>query len=295
MRAIVTRELFRRVLVRGLIRRVFDADRPAPRQRAMIEALGAVHRLPRHVRREDTTLGGRPAEKLTPRGASTQRVILYFHGGGYIVGSTRTHRALAAHLAEAAGCAVFTLDYRLAPEHPYPAALDDAEGAFHALAAEFDEVVVGGDSAGGGLAIAVAIRLRAAGARTPAALGLISPWIDLTGAQGVIERDDMLKRTWSDACAAAYAGDRPVAELVPAVDDLSGLPPTIIHVGDKEMLRPDSEWLAEGLRSAGVPVELRVIPDMWHIWHLHAGLFAEATDAARTLGRELSGTKGSLT
>lgn len=295
MRTILPRELFRHVLVRGLIRRVFDADRPAPRQRAMIETLGAVHRLPRHVRREDTTLGGRPAEKLTPRGASEERVILYFHGGGYIVGSPRTHRALAAHLADASGCPVFALDYRLAPEHPYPAALDDAEGAFRALAAEFDQVVVGGDSAGGGLAIALAIRLHAAGGRAPAALGLISPWIDLTGELGVIERDDMLKRTWSDACAAAYAGGRPVAELVPAVEDLSGLPPTIIHVGDKEMLRPDAEWLGKGLRSAGVPVEVRVISGMWHIWHLHAGLLAEATDAAQTLGSALSGTKGSLT
>jgi acetyl esterase/lipase len=291
----IPRELFRHVLVRGLIRNIFDPDRPAPRQRAMIEALGAVHRLPRQVRREDTTLGGRPAEKLTPRDASERRVILYFHGGGYIVGSTRTHRALAAHLADASGCAVFALDYRLAPEHPHPAALDDAEAAFHALAAEFDEVVLGGDSAGGGLAIALAIRLHAADGRTPVALGLISPWIDLTGEHGIVDRDDMLKRTWSDACAAAYAGSRPIAELVPAVADLAGLPPTTIHVGDTEMLLPDAEWLAEGLRSAGVPVELRVVPRMWHIWHLHAGLFGEATEWARTLGRALSGTKGSLT
>jgi monoterpene epsilon-lactone hydrolase len=295
MRTILPRELIRHVVVRGMVRRIFDADRPATRQRSMIEALGVVHRLPRGIRREDTTLGGRRAEKSTPRRPSTVRVLLYLHGGGYIVGSPRTHRALAAHLAEAAGCAVFALDYRLAPEHPYPAALDDAEAAFHALAAEFDEVAVGGDSAGGGLAVALAIRLHAAGGRTPTALGLISPWIDLTGEHGIVDHDDMLKRTWSDACAAAYAGGRPVAGLVPAVDDLSGLPPTIIHVGDTEMLRPDSEWLAAGLRSAGVPVELEIIPRMWHEWHLHAGLFAEATDGARTLGRALSGTKGSLT
>lgn len=295
MRTLIPREVFRHVLVRGLVRRTLDADRPVSQQRSLIEHLSGVRRLPRRVRREDVTLGERPAEKLTPGGGADDRAILYLHGGGYIVGSTRTHRALAAHLADAAGCAVFLLDYRLAPEHPYPAALDDAEGAFHALAAEFDEVAVGGDSAGGGLALALAIRLRAAGGHTPTALGLISPWIDLTGAHAVIDHDDMLKRTWTDAAASAYAGKRPLAELVPTLDDLFGLPTTTIHVGDTEMLRPDAQWLADGLRSAGVPVELEIISGMWHEWHLHAGLLAEATEGAQTMGRALGGTKGSLT
>lgn len=285
-RTLVPREVVRQV-VRVLIRTTLDAERPVAQQRARIEALGRFRVLPQGVRRQRTTVGERPAEVLTPSNASDERAILYLHGGGYIVGSTRTHRALGAHLADASGCPVYLLDYRLAPEHPYPAALDDAEAAFNKLAAEFDEVAVAGDSAGGGLSVALAMRRRDQGGRVPAALGLISPWIDLTTDGLVIDHDDMLKASWSRSTAAAYAGDRSPAELVPTVDDLHGLPPTVIHVGDGEMLRPDAEWLAAGLRSAGVPVELQIISRMWHVWHLHAGIFADATDGARAMGAAL--------
>jgi acetyl esterase/lipase len=277
-----------RAVVRYGLRPLLHPSVPVRRQRAGIDAAATLSNLPSGVGREAVTLGGRPAEVQTPVSADSRRAILHLHGGGFVVGSFRTHRALAAHLAKETGCRVFVLDYRLAPEHPYPAALDDAQAAFEELAGRFDEVVVTGDSAGGWLSVMLAMRLRDAGGATPVALGLISPLVDPTHARLVLERDDMLQRSWTTFGGQAFAGRTPLAELSPAAEDLRDFPPTVIHVGADEMLRPDSEWLAEALRANGGTVELKIIPGMWHVWHLHAGLFSDATESTRQLAAKLA-------
>lgn len=287
MRTAVPRPVMRAV-VRHLLRPALSPSVPIARQRAVVDGAARLGRLPRGVERQRLSIAGRPAELLASPHSPGQRAILYLHGGAFVVGGLRSHRALAANVAIGSGCPVYVLDYRLAPEHTHPAAVDDAEAAFRELAARYDEVAVAGDSAGGWLVLALAMRLRDAGDTAPVALGLISPLIDLTHSRLVVDRDDMLTRGWTEFGGEAYAGGTPLAELSAKVDDLAGLPPTVIHVGPDEMLRPDAEWLAAGLEEVGVPVELRVIPRMWHVWHLHAGLFPEATDSAREMGAALS-------
>jgi acetyl esterase/lipase len=278
-----------RAIVRHVLRPALSPSLPIARQRAVVDGAARLSRLPGRVERQRLNLGGRPAElHASSPDSQGQRAILYLHGGAFVVGGLLSHRALAANVALGSGCPVYVLDYRLAPEHAHPAAVDDAEAAFRELGAQYDEVAVAGDSAGGWLVLALAMRLRDAGDRAAVALGLISPLIDLTHARLVVDRDDMLTRAWTEFGGQAYAGGTPAEDLSAKVDDLAGLPPAVIHVGPDEMLRPDAEWLAAGLGEVGVPVELRVIPRMWHVWHLHAGLFAEATDSAREMGAALS-------
>jgi acetyl esterase/lipase len=253
--------------------------------------LSTIQRLPASTRVDSTRLGPVPAERVDLPGLDQQRVLLYLHGGGYTTGSPRTHRALVAHLAASAGRPAFTLDYRLAPEHPFPAAVDDAEAAYHALLrAGFraTDIAVAGDSAGGGLAVSLALRLRDQGVALPACLALISPWVDLTLSDPSTRndrRDVLLRTVWLEQSAADYAGaDRSRPEVSPAFADLRGLPPVTIHVGTTELLRADADRLAAELVHDGVPVDVRRLDDMWHVWHLHAGLVAAPTRAVRELG-----------
>ncbi|HME46573.1 alpha/beta hydrolase [Mycobacterium sp.] len=256
-------------------------------QRKMIDAIAPMQTLPTGTVTRAMILGGRPAEKVTV-GADNGTAVLYLHGGGYTIGSLATHRSLAAHIARDAGAAVYVLDYRLAPEHPYPAAPDDAVAAFCDLLDNHgytpDHVAIGGDSAGGGLSLTAARRLIDRHDVRPAALALIAPWVDPT-ADTARKRDLVVNARWSHACAQAYlgAGDPDDAGYAPLRANLTGLPPTLVHVGTHEVLYPQVVELVDKLRLAGVDVTFTELPQLWHVAHLQASLVKEAAFAAHQL------------
>ncbi|MBZ5736029.1 alpha/beta hydrolase [Nocardioides sp. TRM66260-LWL] len=281
-----------RAVVRLTLRPALGPTVPVRRQRRLLEAAAVALPPPRGTHVVATTLGGRPADVVSAPVTDPDRAVLYLHGGGYTVGSPRTHRALAAHLSATAAAPVHALDYRLAPEHPHPAAIEDAEAAFLELAGRGLRVAIAGDSAGGGLALALAVRLRDAGGPTPTALALVSPWVDLT-LVGVADdpRDPLLTRDWLAACATRYAGpDGPPLDdpaLSPLHADLAGLPPTIVHGSEQEILLADVERVARELERAGTPTTYRRLEGVWHVVHLQAGTVAPATEAVADLGRFL--------
>jgi acetyl esterase/lipase len=257
-------------------------------QRRWLELVTGPTPLPPDVAVRTGTLGGRPAQVFEPRDVVQERTVLHLHGGGFTVGSQVTHRALAASVAVATRATVHLLDYRLAPEHPFPAAPDDALAAWHDLVARGADpaaTALTGDSAGGWLALTTALRLRDDGKALPAVLGLISPWLDLTGASWPDRTDAMLQPDWLRRCAASFAAP---PDAAPLAADLSGLPPMVVQVGSEEILLPDAVALARTARAAGVPVDLRRLDGLWHVAHASAGMVAESTAAVRDLGEALA-------
>lgn len=226
-------------------------------------------------------LGGVPGEWV--EGASEARAtLLYLHGGGFIACSPRTHRPITAAFASK-GFRVFAPEYRLAPEHPFPAAVEDAIASWRALRASVPgRMVVAGDSAGGNLALALMLALRDARDTLPDAAALFSPATDLTGGSaslaGNSRRDAMFRGDALVHLAMAYLnGADPRAPLVsPLYGDLTGLPPLLVHVGEREVLRDDSIRLAERARAAGVQVDLRVWPVVPHVWQFAHAFIPEA-------------------
>ena len=273
-----------------LYRLALNARLPFTVQRALLDAAAPMQWLPDGTVTRRTTLGGRPAERITVGATERRTAVLYLHGGAYTVGSLATHRSVAAHLARESGSVVYTLDYRLAPEHPFPAALDDAVAAFVELVAKHgfsaNRLAVAGDSAGGGLALATARRLVDTRALRPAAVALISPWVDPGSRDLPFERDLVVSAPWVRAGAEAYLGDGDPAEpgFAPLRGNLAGLPPVAIHVGTREVLYPQSVELARGLRAAGSPLHYVEYPQLWHVAHLQASLLGEAYDAVADLG-----------
>jgi acetyl esterase/lipase len=216
--------------------------------------------------------------------------VVHFHGGGYCIGSARTVRGWAAHLSAQAGCRVVLPGYRLAPEHPHPAALQDARAVLTALAGQVEgsgpgPLVVSGDSAGGGLALALLLGMRDEGRPLPAGCILLSPWLDLgrdrRADPGLVRRDVLLSPEWLDACAHAYAAPQTWSD--PSVSPLlaahSGLPPLLIQAGSSELLAPDAELLAASASAAGADVTYTRWPRMWHDFALQPGLLAAADSA----------------
>jgi monoterpene epsilon-lactone hydrolase len=241
---------------------------------------------------EPLDAAGVPCEWVTHRSATVDpaepRAVVHLHGGGYTSGSLHTHRAFAANLSAAVGAPVLTVGYRLAPEDPFPAALDDADAAVRWVidgGVPATSVVLSGDSAGGGLAAAVVVRRRDDGADLLAGAVLLSPWTDLamTGASYDSEdgRDPMVSRASLAPSAEAYLAGRDATDPGPSplYADLSGLPPLLIHVGEVETLRDDSVGLAERAAAAGVTVDSWVAPGMVHVWHLFAGFAPESDEA----------------
>ncbi|WP_302658562.1 alpha/beta hydrolase [uncultured Dysosmobacter sp.] len=227
---------------------------------------------------EAFSIGGMPAawtRLKTPHG--DRRVILYCHGGGYTSGNLGYSRVLSSKLAHATGYDVLSFEYRLAPEHPYPAAVEDAVRAWDYLMYQgygAGNVTVAGDSAGGNLALVLCRRLRADGRRMPRALLLMSPWTDMTMSgpsyQERAESDPMLTPDYIEAVRRAYAGGRDFRDpdLSPLLGDLSGFPPTLIQVGDHEILYSDAASLGAALRQAQVPCRLEVSAGMWHVFQM---------------------------
>lgn len=220
-------------------------------------------------------------------------VVVYLHGGGYCIGSLTSHRSMLTHLAAATGTRVLAVDYRLAPEHPHPAALDDALTAFHFAVREAGahRVAMAGDSAGGGLTIAALVALRDAGDPLPAAAVCLSPWVDLTQSGETIatkaDDDPMVRVVDLERWATTYAGpDRAAHPLVsPLFADLVGLPPLLIEVGTAEVLLDDARRLATRARAAGVDVTIVEGDDLIHVWHFFAGAVPEADAGIERVGR----------
>ena len=238
--------------------------------------------------------GGVTAEWVTAEEASESRVVLYFHGGGYIIGSPRTHRAMMAHLSKAAGARVLALDYRLAPEHPFPAPVEDSVAAYRWLLGEGydpDRIALGGDSAGGGLTVAALVQIRYVGLPMAAAGVCVSPWVDMEGLgesmETRAEADPMVGKENLMVSAETYLGGAdPRAPLAaPLYADLRGLPPLLIQVGDAEVLLDDSTRLAGVAREAGVEVQMDVWDDMIHVWHIFAPILPEAKQAIAEAGK----------
>jgi acetyl esterase/lipase len=230
---------------------------------------------------------------VIPAESRLERVLLYLHGGSYSAGSPRTHRALVARLAGVARARGLTLDYRLAPEHHFPAPVEDAVAAYRWLLAQRvapEQIAIAGDSAGGGLALAVPLALRAAGEPLPAVIGALSPWADLTGSgQSMVSRasvDVMLDANNAGATARRYLGEADARDPLasPLFGDLAGFPPTMIQVGDAEILLDDATRFAKRLAEASATVEIQVYPGMWHVWQAFAPYVPEATQAIRAMG-----------
>ena len=269
---------------------------PVRAQRAWTEAAAAITRIPAGISIDHGSLGGRPCDRLVPPEANEGHAVLYLHGGGYLLGSPRTHRGLAAQIAEAGGAPVHLLDYRLGPEHVHPAALEDAMAAYRELLERgFDakSIVVAGDSAGGGLAVALAARLRDAGESEPAGLAILNGWLDLTNSGSSVAvnagNDFGLRRDLIEQGAELYRGTADPAdpELSPLFADLNDLPPTYLQVGTHDLLLDDSDRFAERARAAGVDLGYARFDGMWHDFQLAAGLLREADEAMADLGRAL--------
>lgn len=285
-----------KLLTRALQRSVQRTWIPIRAQRAWTEAAAKVARVPGGVSIEHGALGGRPSDRIEPEGADTSRAVLHLHGGAYVIGSRGTHRALAANIALAVNAPVHLPEYRLGPEHKHPAALDDALGAYRELLAsgiEPKSVVVAGDSAGGGLAVALALRLRDEGEPLPGGLAILNGWLDLTCSGASMHanarRDVGLFREWTVHGGELYRGDADPLDpaLSPVGADMHGLPPTYLQVGTHDILLSDSELFAERARAAGVDVGLRRVEGMWHDFQVAAGLLREADEAMADLGGAL--------
>jgi acetyl esterase/lipase len=276
-----------RGVLRAMLRPTFRAGLPFAQQRSRLERIARLTLPARGVSCTPTTLGGVRGERVQARGAAASaNAVLYLHGGAYCVGSPATHRAITTRLARLTGASVFAADYRLAPEHPFPAAIDDAVAAYRGLLATGltpGGVVIAGDSAGGGLALATALRLRELGDPLPAALVLFSPWIDLGQPDRGPEPADevMVSLPWVNECALAYLGGRDAGDPLasPINGDLRGLPPVLVQVGQDEILLQDSRRLHAALVAAAVDVALQEYPRRWHVFQSNAGVLADADRA----------------
>jgi len=261
--------------------------------RATMATLTAAQPLSEDIVYEPDVLGGVPVEWASVCGKSTDRVVLYFHGGGYCLGSIATHRALVGNLARAASARVASVEYRLAPEHPFPAAVDDAVAAYRALLAtgiDPARIALAGDSAGGGLTAAALLGLRDRGDPLPACAVCISPWLDLScsgpSMRTRVEQDPIVAPAQLRKLAEVYLGGASSREPLasPLFAELSGLPPVLVHVGTAETLLDDSIRFAERARAAGVDVSLEVWDEMVHVWHAFAPLLPEADRAVAGIG-----------
>ncbi len=261
--------------------------------RRSMEKLGTRARLPADCRAESVTIGSLAAEWVIPADAVDGHAILYLHGGAYCLGSARSHRFLGGYVARAAQCRVLLLDYRLAPEHPFPAAVDDAVAAYRWLLAEGyqpDDLTIMGDSAGGGLALAALLALRDAKERLPGTAVCISPWTDLAGTgdsmTGKRQVDVLLTPELLARYAAWYGNGRDLTHplISPHYASLAGLPRLLIQVGENEILLDDATRLAARARADGVDVTLEVWPGMVHVWHALAALIPESRQAIGRIG-----------
>lgn len=262
--------------------------------RGAFDALAGVPSVVSDVAIRPVDAAGVPAEWIEPEGCDSSRVIFYLHGGGYVAGNPVMYRNLVTELCRACGYRALTVDYRLAPEHPFPAALEDAQRSYAWLLAQgiaSDRIVVIGDSAGGGLALSTLVSLRDGNQPLPAAAVLLSPWTDLTlqGKSHVTKAQDdpVITRKFLDQCRQHYLGTKASdtdALVSPLWADLRGMPPLLVLVGTAEALLDDSRALVHKAREAGVSAESIEGEGMVHTWPFFVTSFPEAGQAVRRIG-----------
>lgn len=293
--------LFRQV-VRWLIVPCISGTAPVVQRRARLERTMRLARLPLPggTQVEPATFRGVPGEWIRNLRSKPRRTVLYLHGGAYAIGSPNVYREYMAQLAQQWQAQIAIIDYRLAPEHPFPAALDDAIAAYQSLLESgiaASDLVVSGDSAGGGLTLACSLKARELGLPLPGALIVVAPWVDMTVSGDSAKektRDDMLVTARIKAAASDYLGGAaPTTPLAsPLHADLRGLPPTLIQVTDTEILYSDALRLDAALRKAGVRSVLRVWKGLWHVWPLFAGKLPEADAAVKEAAGFVDGVNG---
>ncbi|HUE39333.1 MAG TPA: alpha/beta hydrolase [Candidatus Binatia bacterium] len=242
---------------------------------------------------EKVDAGGVKAEWITAPGAAADRVILYFHGGGYVLGSIHSHRDMCERLSRAAQARVLALDYRLAPEHPFPAPVEDARAAYRWLLKQGlspKRIAFAGDSAGGGLTFAALLALKQHGDPMPACAAPLSPWVDLEGlGESMTTRsamDPMVQKPMILQMAQTYLGGASARDplAAPLYGDLAGLPPLLIQVGARETLHDDAVRMAQKAKKAGVEVELDVWEGQIHVWQIFANRLDEGEKAIQKIG-----------
>jgi acetyl esterase/lipase len=289
------RAKFVRWLTSGYMQKLDVANVPVETARKHLETVAKtllVRAVGVHV--EPSQIAGIDVDWHKPKGAREDKVLFYLHGGAYVLGSRRTHRQLVSHMARAAGVTGVVPEYRLAPEHPFPAAIDDAVAVYRGLLESGfkpENIVISGDSAGGGLSVATLLALRHAGDILPAAAVLLSPFLDVTasGESATTRADQDPWFNVSDMAVVAryYCPDEnkwrdPLVS--PVFANVSGLPPMLIQVGDDEILLDDSTRLAEKLEAAGIDVEIEVWPEMWHVFQMFVGKMPESRRAIEKIG-----------
>ena len=277
-------------------------SRPAPEKpdiglsRAGFEKMAGVLGGAPDAKCEPVDAGGVPAEWVAAPGIDAERAVLYLHGGGYAIGSLNTHRRLAYDISAAAGARVLVIDYRLAPEHPFPAAVDDAAAAWRWMLAQGldpKRIAIAGDSAGGGLTIATLVNLRDRKLGLPGCAVAISPWVDLEGLgasiAGRAAQDPMVQKDGLLWMAGMYLGgkDAKTPLAAPLHADLKGLPPILVQVGTAETLLDDATRIAERARKAGVDTTLEVWDDMIHVFQAFAPMLPEGQQAIDKIGAYL--------
>jgi acetyl esterase/lipase len=267
--------------------------------RAGMEAGAAATPTPENVTFTPVDAGGVPAEWNDADGARQDHVVVYYHGGGYCMGSLATHRGHAARISKLANLRVLSVDYRLAPEHPHPAAVDDAVAAYRFVLDQGiapSRIALAGDSAGGGLTVAALLSIRDAGLPMPACGVGISAWTDMTASGDSIKTKASVDPMLGDLrplemMVEAYVGkngDKKAPLASPLFADLKGLPPLLLQVGTAEVLLDDSTRLAERATAAGVDVTLKTWEDMFHVWHAFADMLPEGMQATQELADYLN-------
>jgi len=264
--------------------------------RSSYAALANLGTVPEGVSWTDVDVDGIPAIWADPSGGSQDRVLLYVHGGGYVIGAAQYYKNLTGHLANAIGCRVLNLDYRLAPEHPHPAPVTDAVQGFQWLRAqgiEANHIAIAGDSAGGGLTLATMLSLRDQGLGQPAAGVPISPWADMEALGASMttnaENDVLVAMEMLQGMAMMFlaGGDAKDPLAAPIYGDYTGLAPLYIQVGGHETLLDDTTRVVAKATEAGVDVQSEVFPEMQHVFQFAAGRMPEATDAVAKIGAYL--------
>ena len=259
--------------------------------RVGFERAANLTKFPRFVKKEELQYGGCEAAWFTPDDCNKSKTILYLHGGGYVMGSYNTHRALIARIARAAGCKALAINYRKAPEYAYPLAIDDALNTYKQMLSEGHEnIFIMGDSAGGGLTLALLQLIKKNKLPKAAGVVLLSPWTDLTLTGDSIQRkkdkDPLITQNLLEIYAKRYCADAdPTHPLIsPLFADVKGFPPTLIQVGENEVLFDDSIRMAQKMNKANVKVILETYENMMHVWQIFGGIVPEANKAIDRIG-----------
>jgi epsilon-lactone hydrolase len=283
-----------RLVVKNLMSPKFNTVNTVQEQRKALEGFAKLSILPSKTNIQPIQIDKLASEFISVGDTPDDCVVLYLHGGAYNIGSLNTHRDLAARISKASKIKTLLVDYRLAPEHPHPAAVEDAVLAYRWLLKNgipSNNIVIAGDSSGGGLAIAALVMLRESGDELPAAAVCLSPWTDLEGRgesiKTHINTDPFLTPEWLHLMAKNYIShtDPRMPLVSPIYADLNNLPPLLIQVGSEEILLSDSVRLAERARESGVDTTLDIWDNMWHVWHFFAGQMPEGNKAVIKVGQ----------